>query len=70
MILGIVLTVAAAFAYDAGTGRTPNGLTATAADGNAPIVNWEIVGTDWRDVKVHLKNADAEIERSWKRIVG
>jgi hypothetical protein len=70
LILGVILTVGAAFAYDTSTGRVPNGLTPTAAGGNAPMVNWDVVSDNWHDVKVHLQNAGAEVEKGWKRIAG
>jgi hypothetical protein len=70
MILGVILTVGVAFAYDTSTGRAPNGLTPTAAGGNAPMVNWDVVSDNWHDVKAHLQNAGAEVERGWKRITG
>jgi hypothetical protein len=70
LILGIILTIAATLAYDTSTGRAPNGLTASAAGGRAPLVNWDVVNADWNDAKAHLQNAGAEIERGWKRISG
>jgi hypothetical protein len=70
MILGIIVTIGAALAYDTSTGRAPNGLAPTAADGNAPLVNWDVVRDDWHDVRGHLNDAGAEVERGWKRITG
>jgi hypothetical protein len=70
MFLGAMLTIAAAFAYDTTTGRAPNGLAATAAGGNPPMVNWNVVSDNWNDVKSHLRNAGTEVERGWKRIAG
>jgi hypothetical protein len=67
MILGIILTIGAAFAYDTSTGRAPNGL-ASAAGGSAPMVNWHVVNDNWHHVKAHLQNAGAQAERGWKRI--
>jgi hypothetical protein len=63
MILGIILTVAAVFAYDRPRGGLQNGLTPTAAGGHPPMVNWEVVSDNWQDVKAHLRNAGAEVER-------
>ena len=70
MILGIILTIGAAFASDTSTGRASNGLASTAAGGNTPMVNWDVVSDNWHDVKVHLQNAGAEVEKGWKRIAG
>jgi hypothetical protein len=66
MIFGVLLTVAAAFAYDTGTGRAANGLPTSAA--NAPLVNWDVAGEDWANVKAQLRKASANVERGWKRI--
>jgi hypothetical protein len=32
------------------------------------MVNWNVVSDNWQDVKVHLRNAGAEVERGWKLI--
>ena len=70
VILGIVLTVLGAYAYDSTTGRAPNGLTPSAANGRPPMVNWDVVNDNLNDVKSHLRDAGAEIERGWKRLTG
>lgn len=70
IILGIVLTVVAAFVYDAGTGRAANGLGPTAAAGAPPLVNWDVVNDNWRGVKAQLEKTGAEVEKGWKRITG
>jgi hypothetical protein len=69
-ILGVGLTVAVAFAYDSATGRAPNGLQPASAGGNAPMVNWDVVGNDWHGLEVQLQDAGQHIERGWKRLVG
>jgi hypothetical protein len=68
MILGALLTIALAFAYDSSTGRAPNGMTSSST--NAPMVNWDVVSHNWDGVKTELRNAGAEVERGWKRITG
>lgn len=68
--LGIVLTIAAAFVYDSGTGRAPNGLAPSFAGGNAPIVNWDVVRNDWRGWELQLRDAGLQIQRGWRRLVG
>ncbi len=68
VILGIILTVAVAFAYDTTTGRAPNGLPPSAASGHAPLVNWDVVSDDWQGFKHVVQNASAEVERGWKRL--
>jgi len=70
MILGSVLTVAGAFLYDSSTGRVPNGLAPTAAAGQPPMVNWDVVGDNWQAVQTSLRNLGADIEKGWKRLTG
>jgi hypothetical protein len=66
MIFGALITIGAAFVYDSGTGRVPNGLRST--EGNAPMVNWDVVSNDWDGMKHHLHDAAIDVERGWKRI--
>ena len=56
VILGIALTIAVAFAYDTGTGRAANGLQPSAADGNAPMVNWDVVRSNWHGWSSDVRN--------------
>jgi len=70
MILGAILTIFAAFAYDTATGREPNGLAPTAAGRNPPMVNWDVVSDNWSSVKAHFRDTGTEVERGWKRITG
>jgi hypothetical protein len=71
VILGIVLTVGAAFAYDSATGRVPNGLSAAStASGQAPMVNWDVVNANWHGIEALLRSTVADIEREWKRLTG
>lgn len=70
VLLGIVLTIFGAFAYDTTTGRAQNGLTPSAANERPPMVNWDVVKNNWSDVKTHLRDAGVEIERGWKRLTG
>ena len=68
MILGALMTIGAAFAYDSSTNRAPNGLTASSA--NAPLVNWDVVRDDWNGIKADLYGVAADVERGWKRLAG
>ena len=70
MILGVLLTVGAAFVYDSGTGRAANGLTVASAEGHAPMVNWDVVSHDLDGMKQRLRKVAADVERGWKRITG
>src|SRR5262249_50518735 len=42
-ILGVAVTILGVYEYDSTTGRAGNGLSATAAGGKAPMVNWAVV---------------------------
>jgi hypothetical protein len=68
MFLGILIAVGGAFAYDTVSGRAPNGLQPTAAGVRPPMVNWDVVGDNWHDVKILWHNAGVEIERGWRRL--
>jgi hypothetical protein len=70
MILGVLLTIGAAFLYDSSTGRAASGLTVTSADGHAPMVNWDVVSHDWDGMKQRMRDVAVDVERGWKRITG
>jgi hypothetical protein len=70
VILGAILTVVVAYAYDSSTGRTPNGLSATAADGQAPLVNWDVVDARWHGLQSHMRTLGENFERTLKRHIG
>lgn len=57
MILGAFLTVGAAFIYDSST-ATPS---TTGTTGNTveqrPMVNWDVVGENWRVVQQRARDA-------------
>jgi hypothetical protein len=65
-ILGVVVTIAGAYAYDASTGRAGNGLSAAAAS-QAPMVNWDIVSNDWQDFKTNVRTTTEDIEQKFKQ---
>jgi hypothetical protein len=69
-ILGVILTIAAAYAYDSSTGRSQNGLSSTAADGHAPLVNWDVVDDQWHGLQTNLRDIGANLERTLKRHTG
>lgn len=66
VILGALMTIGAAFAYDSATNRAPNGLTASSA--NAPLVNWDVVRVNWNGIKADLHDDAVYVERGWKRL--
>jgi hypothetical protein len=70
IILGVVLTIAGAFAYDTMTGRAPNGLAPSAASGQAPMVNWDVVSENWHGLQANLQVMETEIEKGWKKLTG
>ena len=69
-ILGIIVTIAVAYAYDANTGRTANGLSADAAGGQAPMVNWSVVSDDWNNLQSNLRLKTESLEKTLKQHVG
>jgi hypothetical protein len=70
IILGVILTIAGAYAYDSSTGRATNGLTATAAGGKAPMVNWDVVSADWYLFKTNVRESTDDLESSIKHHSG
>ena len=70
IVIGVFLTIAGAYAYDSSSGRATNGLTATAADGQAPMVNWDVVGANWSLFKASVSESADNLERSLKRHTG
>jgi hypothetical protein len=70
IILGVLITVCAAFVYDGSTGRATNGLTVASAEGHAPLVNWDVASHDWDGMKQRLRDVAVDVERGWKRIMG
>jgi hypothetical protein len=70
IIIGAFLTIAGTYAYDSSTGRAPNGLASTAAGGQAPMVNWDVVGATWNVFKASVGESADNLERSLKRHTG
>lgn len=69
-ILGVILTIAGAYAYDSNTGRAGNGLSATAAGGKAPMVNWDVVSDDWQNFQATMRTKAGDMERRLKQHTG
>jgi hypothetical protein len=69
-ILGVILTIAIAYAYDSSTGRTANGLSSTAASGQAPLVNWDVVSFHWNNFQTKVRDSADNLEKSLKRHTG
>jgi hypothetical protein len=70
IILGVILTIAGTYAYDSSTGREANGLTATAAGGQAPMVNWDVVSANWNLFKTNVRESADNLERNIKHHTG
>jgi hypothetical protein len=60
-ILGVIVTIGGAYLYDSSTGRAANGLSPTAAT-HAPMVNWDVVGNNWRDFTTSVRNTTTDLE--------
>jgi hypothetical protein len=63
MFLGVLLTVAVAFAYDSMSGRAANGSARATADGRPPVVNWDVVSEDWHQLWLNLQTLGEDIRR-------
>jgi hypothetical protein len=70
IILGVILTVAGTYAYDSSTGRASNGLSPTAAGGNPPLVNWDVVSEEWAMLKANVRESTDNLEKRLKRHTG
>lgn len=70
LILGMALTVAGAYEYDLNSGRAGNGLAATDAAGQAPMVNWDVVSGDWQIFQSNVRATTTDLERKLKQHVG
>ena len=69
-ILGVAATILGVYEYDSSTGRAGNGLTARAAGGKAPMVNWDVVSDDWHNVQSSVRSTTDIIERKLKQHSG
>jgi len=55
IILGVFLTVGFAYVYDASTSH-PSESTAQSSVEQRPMVNWDVVGMDWRGWSSNVRN--------------
>lgn len=58
------------YEYDSSTGRAGNGLSASAAGGKAPMVNWDVVSEDWHNLQSNVRSTTDSIERKLKQHSG
>jgi len=70
VLFGVLLTVAVVFAYDSLSGRAPNGLVRSAADGHSPVVNWDVVRADWDEFGRNLQALGEDIQTGWRKLGG
>jgi hypothetical protein len=70
VILGVILTIAGTYFYDSSSGRAANGLSPTAAGGQPPLVNWDVVNQDWQQIQTNVQNMGANLERTFKGHAG
>ena len=69
-ILGVAVTMLGVYEYESSTGRAGNGLTASAAGGKAPMVNWDVVSDDWHNLQSSVRSTTDIIERKLKQHSG
>lgn len=69
-VLGVLVTIAGAYAYDSVTGRAANGLTTSSAGGQAPMVNWNVVDDDWQALQTTVRAKAENLEQTIKRHTG
>jgi hypothetical protein len=69
-ILGVLVTIAGAYEYDSTTGRAANGLSATSASGQAPMVNWSVVSDDWQNLQTNVRAKAENLEHTLKQHIG
>jgi hypothetical protein len=69
-ILGVLVTIGCAYEYDASTGRAANGLTAASAEGQAPMVNWDIVSGDWQTFQANVRATADNLQQRLKQHTG
>ena len=60
MILGAALTVAGAYMYDS-VATGPAVATAPGVKEQRTMVNWDVVGRNWRDVQARLRQSWTQI---------
>lgn len=63
-ILGVLVTIFGAYAYDAATGNAGNGLSAT---NQSPMVNWQVVKSDWGVFEQNVRATADSLERTIKQ---
>jgi hypothetical protein len=55
IILGVVLTIGAAYLYDASTSEPSKAVVQTSIE-RRPMVNWDVVNANWRGLSLGVRN--------------
>ena len=62
ILLGVFITIAGAYIYDSMTAGSATASTqASPGDVNKPMVNWDVVNRDWRQLTDRLRH-------TWNRL--
>ena len=72
MILGAILTVTGAYAYDVLSGKrvdTPD-IAANATVDDRPLVNWDVVGKRWQSLEANLREMGQRVQDQWSKRSG
>ena len=69
IFLGILLTVGAAYSFDAISGRIADGSSAAVAD-RRPVVNWDVVSRDLDELHAGLVQMGNRVQDGWKKLTG
>jgi len=73
MILGALLTVAAAYVHDsfAGGGAVASGTTGSGhTTAGQAMVNWDVVGRNWKDLRSSVREMGDRIHDEWVKRAG
>lgn len=66
-VLGVIVTIAGAYAYDQVTGKAANG---QAANEQAPMVNWNVVTNNWQTLEANIRATVDDVQRTVRRLTG
>jgi hypothetical protein len=60
-LIGVVLTIAAAYEFDSRTGHLANGLPSTNAE--APLVNWDVASSNLHYIEAVVRTKVEDLRR-------
>lgn len=72
IILGAILTITGAYAYDVLTGRATHAseITANTAVDERPMVNWDVVGKRWHSLETNIREMAQRVHEQWNKRAG